>query len=120
MAGGRQDAQAQQQPASRCRWWWRGACRRQGNPDPNFVLVLHLPYLYSSCILTLYPRRPPFLGAIDLILGHYGLEVEEEGIIIFVGTIPILVDVMFKYWIFTGLNKISPGAVVTLKHIDRH
>ena len=32
----------------------------------------------------------------------------------------IAIDVAFKYWIFKGLNKISPGAVVTIKALDRH
>lgn len=34
--------------------------------------------------------------------------------------IPVVIDVFFKYWIFIGLNKISPGAVVTIKQIDTH
>ena len=25
-----------------------------------------------------------------------------------------------QYWIFIGLNRISPGAVVTIKQLDRH
>lgn len=34
--------------------------------------------------------------------------------------VPVVIDVLFKYWIFVGLNKISPGAVVTIKQIDTH
>ena len=34
--------------------------------------------------------------------------------------VPVVIDVFFKYWIFIGLNKISPGAVVTIKQIDTH
>eukprot|EP00955_Chlamydomonas_euryale_P018321 194960-Chlamydomonas_euryale.AAC.8 len=34
--------------------------------------------------------------------------------------VPVVIDVLFKYWIFIGLNKISPGAVVTIKQIDTH
>jgi hypothetical protein len=59
-------------------------------------------------------------GFLDIFLGHYGIEVEEENIVLFVGVIPIAIDVLFKYWIFIGLNKISPGAVVTIKQLDRH
>jgi hypothetical protein len=40
--------------------------------------------------------------------------------VIFVAVLPVALDVALKYWIFTGLNKISPGAVVTIKQIDRH
>lgn len=38
----------------------------------------------------------------------------------FCSQVPVVIDVMFKYWIFVGLNKISPGAVVTIKQIDTH
>ena len=34
--------------------------------------------------------------------------------------IPVVIDVFFKDWIFIGLNKLSPGAVVTIKQIDTH
>lgn len=44
-----------------------------------------------------------------MVLGHYGIEVEEKDIVLFVGVIPIAIDVLFKYWIFIGLNRISPG-----------
>jgi hypothetical protein len=81
-------------------------------------------------LLAPLPRPPPqmlgyhseegWTGLIDIVLGHYGIEVEEKDIVLFVGIIPIAIDVMFKYWIFIGLNKISPGAVVTIKQLDRH
>lgn len=37
-----------------------------------------------------------------MLLGHYGIEVEEKDIVLFVGIIPIAIDVAFKYWIFKG------------------
>lgn len=38
----------------------------------------------------------------------------------FVATVPVLLDSLFKYWIFVGLNKIDPAAAVTLRQMDRH
>lgn len=67
-----------------------------------------------------YHSEEGWTGLFELILGHYGVEAEEEGVVIFVGTVPVIIDVFFKYWIFVGLNKISPGAVVTIKQIDTH
>ena len=67
-----------------------------------------------------YHSEEGWTGFIDLVLGHYGVEAEKEGVVVFVGIIPVVLDVLFKYWIFIGLNKISPGAVVTIKQIDRH
>lgn len=67
-----------------------------------------------------YHSEEGWHGIIELVLGHYGLEPSEEGVVIFVGVVPVIVDVFFKYWIFIGLNRISPGAVVTIKQVDRH
>lgn len=70
-----------------------------------------------------FPRvflRAGWTGLVDILLGHYGIELEEGPIIIFVAVVPVAIDVLFKYWIFIGLNRISPGAVVTIKQIDRH
>jgi hypothetical protein len=75
-----------------------------------------LPLLFAKLCCT----ETGWTGFLDLFLGHYGIEVEEENIVLFVGIIPIAIDVWFKYWIFIGLNKISPGAVVTIKQLDRH
>ncbi|GAX83742.1 hypothetical protein CEUSTIGMA_g11167.t1 [Chlamydomonas eustigma] len=67
-----------------------------------------------------YHSEEGWTGLLELVLGHYGVEAEEEGVVIFVGVVPVVIDVFFKYWIFIGLNKISPGAVVTIKQIDTH
>ncbi|GLI63101.1 hypothetical protein VaNZ11_006005 [Volvox africanus] len=67
-----------------------------------------------------YHSEEGWHGLIELVLGHYGIEPSEEGVVIFVGIVPVVIDVFFKYWIFIGLNRISPGAVVTIKQVDRH
>ncbi|GIL92566.1 hypothetical protein Vretimale_18979 [Volvox reticuliferus] len=67
-----------------------------------------------------YHSEEGWHGLIELVLGHYGIEPSEEGVVIFVGIVPVVIDVLFKYWIFIGLNRISPGAVVTIKQVDRH
>lgn len=67
-----------------------------------------------------YHSEEGWTGFIDIILLHYGVEAEEEAVALFVGVVPVVIDVFFKYWIFVGLNKISPGAVVTIKQIERH
>jgi CemA family len=74
----------------------------------------------AAAVAVTFTTSPGWTGLIDLVLGHYGIEVEEENIVLFVGIIPIAIDVLFKYWIFIGLNRISPGAVVTIKQLDRH
>ena len=67
-----------------------------------------------------YHSEEGWTALIDIVLGHYGIEAAEKAVVLFVGIIPIAIDVAFKYWIFKGLNRISPGAVVTIKALDRH
>lgn len=50
---------------------------------------------------------------LDLILKHFGFPTDEDFILLFVATFPVLLDTVFKYWIFRYLNKISPSTVVT-------
>jgi hypothetical protein len=67
-----------------------------------------------------YHSEEGWTGFLDVVLGHWGIEGDERLVVIFVGVFPVAIDALFKYWIFIGLNKISPGAVVTIKQIDRH
>ncbi|KAJ9505099.1 hypothetical protein QJQ45_020834 [Haematococcus lacustris] len=64
-----------------------------------------------------YHSEEGWTGLIELVVGRYGFEAEEENLVIFVGIVPVVIDVFFKYWIFIGLNRISPGAVITLKQL---
>ena len=42
------------------------------------------------------------------VLGHYKFEADEIGMVIFLGVVPVVIEVFFKNYIFTGLNRISP------------
>jgi hypothetical protein len=69
----------------------------------------------SHCCQPLARRTPAqtgWTGFLDIFLGHYGVEVEEEDIVLFVGIIPIAIDVLFKYWIFIGETHTSVGVGV--------
>ena len=50
---------------------------------------------------------------LELILRHLGLPESQNFIFVFVATFPVLLDTLFKYWIFRFLNRISPSTVVT-------
>ena len=50
---------------------------------------------------------------IELILRHFGLPENQDFIFLFVATFPVLLDTVFKYWIFRYLNQISPSTVAT-------
>ncbi len=52
------------------------------------------------------------------ILRHFGLPENRDFIYLFIATFPVILDAMFKYWIFRYLNRISPSAVATYKNMN--
>eukprot|EP00884_Botryococcus_braunii_P015404 jgi/Botrbrau1/2547/Bobra.0079s0034.1 len=67
-----------------------------------------------------YHSEEGWTALIHLVTKHYGYEVEEAPIYVFVGIVPVVMDAFFKLWIFKGLNRQNPAAAVTLKTMDRH
>nr|YP_009296004.1 chloroplast envelope membrane protein [Schizymenia dubyi]AOM64939.1 chloroplast envelope membrane protein [Schizymenia dubyi] len=55
---------------------------------------------------------------IEIILRHFGLPESRDFIFIFISTFPVILDTIFKYWIFRYLNKISPSAVATYRNMN--
>lgn len=50
---------------------------------------------------------------LELVLRHFGFPENKEFVFLFVASFPVLLDTVFKYWIFRYLNKISPSTVAT-------
>jgi len=55
---------------------------------------------------------------LEIILRHFGLPENRDFIFIFVATLPVILDAMFKYWIFRYLNRFSPSTVATYKTMN--
>jgi len=49
----------------------------------------------------------------EFFFNHYGLPESQTGIFLLVATLPVLLDVLFKYFIFRHLNRSSPATVAT-------
>jgi hypothetical protein len=49
---------------------------------------------------------------------HFGLPENHDFIFLFIATFPVLLDTIFKYWIFRYLNRISPSAVATYRNMN--
>lgn len=49
----------------------------------------------------------------EFIFNHYGFPESQTGIFLLVATLPVLLDVLFKYLIFRHLNRSSPATVAT-------
>jgi CemA family len=49
---------------------------------------------------------------------HLGLPENRQFIYLFIATFPVVLDTIFKYWIFRYLNRISPSAVATYRNMN--
>ncbi|MBM0741223.1 proton extrusion protein PcxA [Phormidium sp. CLA17] len=49
---------------------------------------------------------------------HFGLPPNQDFNFLFIATFPVILDTVFKYWIFRYLNRISPSAVATYKNMN--
>jgi hypothetical protein len=50
---------------------------------------------------------------LEIIFKRFGLPENENFVLLFVASFPVVLDTLFKYWIFRYLNKISPSTVAT-------
>jgi len=55
---------------------------------------------------------------LDGIAHHLGLPAEENFIMLFIATFPVVLATVFKYWIFRYLNRVSPSSVATLHNMN--
>jgi hypothetical protein len=55
---------------------------------------------------------------LDGISRHWGLPANHDFIFLFIATFPVILDTIFKYWIFRYLNRISPSAVATYHNMN--
>ena len=49
---------------------------------------------------------------------HLGIPENRQFIFLFIATFPVILDTIFKYWIFRYLNRISPSAVATYRNMN--
>jgi hypothetical protein len=55
---------------------------------------------------------------LETLLRHFGLAENREFIFLFIATFPVVLDTVFKYWIFRYLNRVSPSAVATYRNMN--
>jgi hypothetical protein len=52
------------------------------------------------------------------VANHLGIQPNHSAIFLFIATFPVILDTIFKYWIFRYLNRVSPSAVATFKNMN--
>ncbi|XP_020527102.1 chloroplast envelope membrane protein [Amborella trichopoda] len=57
---------------------------------------------------------------IEIILEHYGLEVDQSAITIFISVVPVVIDACVKLWLFKFLPKLSPKVSNIFREMRRH
>ena len=69
--------------------------------------------IFSTDLLVGFHSPRGWEIVLDVLLSRFGLPHDENIILLFVATFPVLLDSVIKYWIFRYLNKISPSTVAT-------
>ncbi|KYC41121.1 proton extrusion protein PcxA [Scytonema hofmannii PCC 7110] len=55
---------------------------------------------------------------LDGLAEHIGLPANQSLISLFIATFPVILDTIFKYWIFRYLSRLSPSALATYKDMN--
>lgn len=55
---------------------------------------------------------------LESVAEHLGLPASRNAIFLFIATFPVILNTIFKYWIFRYLSRLSPSALATLKEMD--
>lgn len=55
---------------------------------------------------------------LDGVATHLGLPAQENFVMLFIATFPVVLATIFKYWIFRYLNRVSPSSVATLRNMN--
>lgn len=57
---------------------------------------------------------------LEVVVEHYGLEVDQSAITIFVCLIPVVIDACVKLWLFKFLPRLSPRVSNIFREMKRH
>lgn len=52
------------------------------------------------------------------LAGHFGIPASRNLIFLFIATVPVVLDSVFKYWIFRYMSKLSPSTVATMRNMN--
>ncbi|XP_073117705.1 protein DAY-LENGTH-DEPENDENT DELAYED-GREENING 1, chloroplastic isoform X3 [Elaeis guineensis] len=67
-----------------------------------------------------YHSESGWQALVEIILEHYGLEVDQAAITIFICSFPVVIDACVKLWLFKILPKLSPNVANIFREMQRH
>ncbi|KAL2503311.1 CemA-like proton extrusion protein-related [Forsythia ovata] len=57
---------------------------------------------------------------VEVIVEHYGIEVDQAAITIFICLVPVIIDACVKLWLFKFLPRLSPRVANIFQEMKRH
>ncbi|KAK9989642.1 hypothetical protein SO802_029881 [Lithocarpus litseifolius] len=57
---------------------------------------------------------------IEIIVEHYGFQVDQSTITIFICLVPVIIDACVKLWLFKFLPRLSPKVANIFRELKRH
>ncbi|KAM7480818.1 hypothetical protein LguiB_005401 [Lonicera macranthoides] len=57
---------------------------------------------------------------VEIFLEHYGLDVEQSALTVFIGLVPVFLDACVKLWMLKFLPRFSPNVGNIIKEMKRH
>jgi hypothetical protein len=79
--------------------------------------------LLAADITVGYHSSDGWVTFVEVIVSRYnvnGVEGADNAIRLFVAVVPVVIDVIFKWWVYKYLRKLSPGTQIILSEIERH
>ncbi|KAJ9689166.1 hypothetical protein PVL29_014696 [Vitis rotundifolia] len=73
-----------------------------------------------SLFILLYHSESGWQTLLEVVVEHYGLEVDQSAITIFVCLIPVVIDACVKLWLFKFLPRLSPRVSNIFREMKRH
>lgn len=68
-------------------------------------------FIFSTDLLVGFHSRRAWESFLEYMLQRLGFPPSDIFVHFFIGTIPVIIGAVFKYWVFRGLNNISPSTV---------
>ncbi|CAA7398783.1 unnamed protein product [Spirodela intermedia] len=67
-----------------------------------------------------YHSESGWEALVEAILEHYGLDIDEAAITVFVCFVPVVIDACVKLWLFKILPRLSPNVANIFREMKRH
>ncbi|KAI4353001.1 hypothetical protein L6164_007200 [Bauhinia variegata] len=74
----------------------------------------------SQLIDARYHSESGWQTLLEIVVEHYGLEVDQSAITIFICLVPVIIDACVKLWLFKFLPRLSPGVANIFREMKRH